>query len=342
MKNKKFKIALLTFAALMFGSSSVLLGSRIYDSLHRDEIVMAVAEGEEETFECSVKIEKPEHGKIVADIDKGHVGDIVTLNVDPNLGYLVSSISVNDVALIESEDTKGVYSFALVEGENVVKSAFVVDEELFGTFSTMYKQATEKDWTNLFTVENVIVLVKWVLDGGILLVMVRYFIRDKRLAAKLEKGVNETLEKIIPDTTKQAVVACVEATVKPIVSTLQAEMLQVTDAMNVYSKVMALSQENTPESRIAILNLLSSIRLSDTATIDDVKAYVQNAIDAQNKAYQDVLNSIADIKKDKAEFVEESTVEEKPVIEEEGPAIVEEESTIAEEPASDVDDGTQI
>ena len=330
MKNKGIKTTLLAIAALMFASSSALLGSRIYHTFHKDEAIMAIAEDEAETFECSVVIEKAEHGKIEADIIEGHIGDICTLDVSPSFGYLVSSISVNDVAIQESESIKGIYSFALAEGENVVKSSFVVDEELLGTFSTMYQQATEKDWTNLFTVENVIVIVKWVLDCGILLVMIRYFIRDKRLAAKLEKGVNETLEKIIPDTTKQAVIACVEATVQPIVATLQSEMLQVTDAMNVYSKVMALSQENTPESRIAILNLLSSIRLSDTATLDDVKAFVQDAIDKQNKAYNDVLASIQDIKKDKAEFLEQ------PVEEPEAP------SPIEEEPASDIDDGTQI
>lgn len=332
MKNKGIKIALLAFVSLMFVSSTALLVSRIYNAFHHDDVVMVMAEDEEpeEVFECSVKIEAAEHGKVVADIKEGHVGDIVTLDVTPSVCYLIESVSVNDVVLVESEETKGLFSFQLVAGENVVRSSFVVDEELLGTFSTMYQQATEKDWTNLFSVENVIVLVKWVLDGGILLVMIRYFIRDKKLSVKVEKSVKDTITNIIPDVTKQTVVATVEATVQPIVTNLQSQMFQITDAMNVFSKVMALSQENTPQARAAILDVLSSLRLSDTATIDDVRKYINDAMESYKKTYLEVLKGIEDIKKDKAEFIQKE------------PAKVEE---VKSEPAPvvmDKIDGTQI
>lgn len=323
MKKRSLKILLLTIASMMFVSTSALVASKLIKptevvEVHADDS-SSEPEQTEETFECSVVIAPVEHGSIKTDIKEGHIGDIVTITAKSDLLYLCESVSVNDVNLVESETTKGEYTFALVEGVNTIKSSFVVDQETLGVFAQMYDEARNKDWTNLFSMENVLVIVKWVLDGSILVTMVAYFIRDKKLSMKVEKTTKDTLNKIIPQSTKDTVVAAVEATVAPIVADLQSHMIEITSAMNVLTKVAALMQEDTPEAKVAVLEALSTIKIADMSSIQDVKIYIERLVRDQQKAYEEVMAKIADIKNQNIpapveEVKEEPKVEEPEVI----------------------------
>ena len=264
-----------------------------------------VVEPEVDETAATVVIEKGKHGKVEASILEGHEGDICELNVKAEILYLISSVSVNGTALVEDENISGLYKFVLVRGVNTVEATFAVNEELLGELSNIYAQARDKDWSNLFTVENLIAIIKWILDCGVLIALIRYYIRDKRLAAKVEKGVKESVEKIIPEATKKTVLATVEEVITPIFAQLKADNLDMTRAMSVFAKAMALGQENTPESRIAIIELLSQLNLSDEKTLAEVKAYIDRLF-AEHKATVDqVISSLDNIKAENEENIEE-------------------------------------
>lgn len=295
---KRFLTAICLGVISLFG---IGLGVSLSASQYNAPIaVLAEGEGEGggETVTakpCSVIIEKAEHGKISTDISEGEIGEIVTITADPSFGYLIDTISVNGVVLIESEDISGLFSFALVEGENKITGSFVVDEELFGTFATMYDQAMNKDWTNLFTVENLLVIVKWLLDGGVLILLARYYIKDKRLEKKVEENINNNMTKIIPDATKTTVVATVKNVVEPLFVNMQSEMITITEAMSVFAKCLALSQENTPEAKLAILNALQGLNISDQKAIENTKAYIEDLVKRAEKTYQETLTALNNI-----------------------------------------------
>lgn len=253
---------------------------------------------EPEDNSATVVIEKGKHGKVEASILEGVEGDICELTVKAELLYLTKAVSVNGVALIEDENISGLYKFALVKGVNTVTAEFIVNEELLGELSSIYSQVRDKDWSNLFTVENLIALIKWVLDCGVLIALIRYYIRDKRLAAKVEKGVKESVEKIIPEVTKQTVIATVKDVVEPMFAQLKADNIDMTKAMSVFAKAMALGQENTPESRIAIIELLSQLNLSDEKTLIEVKAYIDKLFADHLNTYNEVMNKLDEIGKD--------------------------------------------
>lgn len=276
---------------------------------------------EPEDLHAVVEIEKGKHFKVEADILEGEEGDICNLDVSPEFLYLVKSVTVNGTALIENETTSGLYSFALVRGVNVVSVSVVVNEELLGELSTIYAQMRDKDWSNLFTVENVITLVKWVLDCGILIAIIRYYIRDKRLAAKVEKATKESVEKIIPESTKQAVVATIREVLEPIFAQLKADNIELSRAMSAFAKCMALAQENTPESRTAIIDILSNLKISDEKTLADVKAYIDRLFAEHIATVDSVIKSLDNI------GVEEEPVDEEPT---------------EQLPLPDVGDGTSI
>ena len=84
-----------------------------------------------------------------------------------------------------------------------------------------------------------------------------------------------------------------------------------TKAMSVFTKAMALMQENTPESKVAILELLSQLNLSDEKTLSEVKLYIKNLIDEHLKQFKDVMSSLDKISAENKKIMEGSNEEEK-------------------------------
>lgn len=244
---------------------------------------------------ATIVVSKCEHAEIKTSLEEGAAGDICVININPDMFYLIKSVSVNGTALVESEETSGEFSFTLVEGENLIKAEIEIDEELFGRFSKMIEQANNKDWTNLFSVQNVITILSWVLDGGLLIVIIRYFIKDKKLADKVEKGAKSALEEILPTEVKEQVLIAVENVITPIFAKTEANMLEMHNAMNTFAKCFALSQENTPESRKAILDELTGLKVGDQTTINNVKQYIEEAVNKQNEQYLAALREIREL-----------------------------------------------
>lgn len=303
---KKFLIALGLIGIVGFGG---LMATKISSNP-----VLTFAEeevAEPEDLSATVVIGKLEHGTVEASILEGVEGDICKLNVNPDVLYVIGSVSVNDTALIEDENISGLYSFALVRGINTVTVKFAVNQELLGDLSIIFEQAQNKDWTRLFSVENIITLVKWVLDCGILIAIIRYYIKDKRLEKKIEEVVENILSKVLPNTLKEAVVEAIMKAVQPLFAQLQAQNVDLTNAMSVFAKCMALAQENTPESRTAILNELSKLNISDEATLNSVKAFIEKLFAENLQSYNEALAKIKEIGEANKAIMEEKPVEEK-------------------------------
>lgn len=266
-----------------------------------------ITEPEPPVAEATVVLPKLEHGEIEATILEGNVGDVCKLNIKAEILYIVKSVSVNGIALVEDENISGLYSFALVSGENTVSVSIVVNEELLGKLSTIYAQMRDKDWANLFTVENLLTLIKWVFDCGILIALIRYYVRDKRLAAKLEKATKEELDKIIPSTTRDTVVATIKDVLEPTFAQIKADNAEITKGMSAFAKAMALAQQDTPESRVAILELLSHLNFSDEKTINEIKNYIDKLFQEHINSYNEVMNSLNKISENNKEMIEEES-----------------------------------
>lgn len=333
------KKKILTFGLLGLGLSALIsLGF-----IKAKPAMMASADGEDiqeveptpepepEVFESKIVIDLVEHGSLKFSATEGHAGDIIIVTATPDWFYKIDAISVNGTALIESESVSGEYSFALVEGENKIKATFVVNQELLGAFASIYDQAMNKDWTSLFSVANIITLVKWVVDSGVLIMVIRYFIRDKKLAAKVEKTVKKSIETIVPEMTKETVNLTIKDVIQPIFAQTQAQMTEVMQGMNVFSKVLALMQENTPEARIAILDALSTLTLADLSSVAKVQEYIKELVTKQQETYNEVMERLDKIQESKKEQIVEEELVNDPAEEE-----------IPVEHTESVDNGTQI
>ena len=283
--------------------------------------VVAYAEGEEpeepsepevveEELPCKVVIAEVKHGSVEVDIKEGNVGDICTIMARHDLLYKVEGCVANGVLLEEDPEISGKFCFALIEGDNIIGVSFVVDEELCGALTKIVQEASDQDWTRLFTVENAIVIVKWLLDGGILIAMIRYFVKDKRLEKKLEDKVQETINKQIPETTKQVVLATVEQVITPMFTETKADYVELMKAANVLAKCFALAQEGTTDSKRAILDELSGLKIGDLETIGEVKKAIEEMVERHTKAYNDTLAAIKELGEKNKEYIGEPKVEE--------------------------------
>ena len=304
------KLAL--FGAGLLALVGVGFGLTVTHTMKANAPLIALAEEETpETLPCQVTIDPVKHGSVSVDISEGNIGDICTVTAKHDILYKVESVSVNGTALVESETTSGEFTFALVEGENKITASFIVDEELCGALTAIVQEATEKDWTNLFSVENAIVLVKWVIDGGVLIAMVRYYIKDKKLANKLEHTTKETLKSVIPEVTKDTVLTTIKTVITPMFEETKADYIEIMKGLNVFAKCFALSQDGSADSKRAILDELSGLKIGDLETIGEVKKYIEDMVERHTKAYEETLAAIKELGNKQDAYIGEPKIEEK-------------------------------
>lgn len=265
-----------------------------------------------ETYECKVVLDNITHGNVSIDKEEGHIGDIITITANADLFYLVENVSVNGIALIEDETTTGVYRFALVEGENKISAKFIIDKELLGEMSTLVEQASNKDWTNLFSVKNIITVVAFLLNSGILFAIARYYIKDKKLEKKVENKIETTVSNVLPDASKKIILEALEKLITPYFAQIQATTADLQVVMATMCRCLALAQEGTPEARIAITKELSALSLSDNALITAIQEKIEKFMKEQGDKMAQILNNLATIENNSEQIVEQANQEDKP------------------------------
>ena len=140
--------------------------------------------------------------------------------------------------------------------------------------SAIYEQAINKDWTHLFSLENVLRIVTFVLNGGILLVIARYFIQDKKIGDGVERGVSKTVSKVVPEAAKEAVLANTKEVLQPMFSEITAYQQDIIRVVGIMVKCIALMQEGTPDARRAILAELANLNIGDMQVIEQAKKFI--------------------------------------------------------------------
>lgn len=249
----------------------------------------------EDSYPCQVIIEQPEHGEISTDISFGEVGDIVTITATSDSLYEIEYVAVNDEML---EGIDGVYTFALVEGDNVITSSFILNQTIFGDLSTIVTEIQNQDWENL-----VYTIISLIFDSGIIIALITYLIRAR--------GLNKTMQNIsttvVPNTTKEVVKTLIE----PMFSQTVQDSAASREIMMVLVKCMVLMQQNTPEAKLAILDELAKLQnITDINSVNDVKKYIDNKIAEHNQKLEETLSSLNKISSRHEENVDDVVQEE--------------------------------
>ena len=142
----------------------------------------------------------------------------------------------------------------------------------------------------IFTPENVALIVGWVTTAITLIATVCKLasslkqLKEKNdvQATDITNVVVDTLNKIVDSKVNDKL----NQAIKPVVEFLQKNQ-NTTEAL---AKIIALSQENTPESRVAILDIIANMNVLPTALIESAKEDIKQE---QEQEIQEAQNTVA-------------------------------------------------
>ena len=116
----------------------------------------------------------------------------------------------------------------------------------------------------------------------------------KELAKKKAITTEEVCAKVV-ETLETTNKESVNKSINEVIAPLQKQVGDITPVLNSFAKILALSQENTPESRLAILELIQSIGNVSAKIVENAKAEVENQIKEEQKDKQDTIELLENI-----------------------------------------------
>lgn len=151
--------------------------------------------------------------------------------------------------------------------------------------------AWEKFVNEYLSAEKVAMYMSWVAYIGTIIGLVAN-------VNKLKKANNLTLKNVSDDVQKkieEVVGKRVEEESQKFLPAVIATQEKTNDILKIFSKILALSQENTPESRIAILQLIEEIGTAGKEIVENAKEAVKQEVELTEEHKQEVEEKLDEI-----------------------------------------------
>lgn len=224
---------------------------------------------DESTYPCKVVQSLSDGGDVVFDVEEGNVGDVVTAYVKADFLFSVSSVQVNGTALELTKD--GIYTFELVEGDNVFSVVFTVDNEKLAEVLALVENVKQNGISSLFTMSNLLNLIQWIittlLGSGFLFTL----IRTKKLKAKTVEEVYSAASKAINDVNATTMKEFLNVTVEKTLEVVNTKIGGLDECMKVLCRCFILMQDDKPENKLAIVEELTNLANNDEALTKKIK-----------------------------------------------------------------------
>lgn len=136
------------------------------------------------------------------------------------------------------------------------------------------------EWAEQWFSPQTITTLTAVLTGLVAVVKLAY---ELKKAAKDKKLTIEQIQEMVLGQMRESMPADVKAEFDKYLPELKAYAEQSNKIMAAFAKILALSQENTPESRLAILELIQELGILSDSFVEKAKAEVE----AQKKAQEE-------------------------------------------------------
>ena len=247
-------------------------------------------------YPCNVvlDISNKNYGDVLSDIEGGEIGDIVTLKVSPNILCKITNVTANGTQLLKNED--GNYTFALAEGDNVVRVEFAVDNEQLTYLADQIGNIKNGNWEDILTIENLFLCIYWIMS---LLMSSGFFvtlIKNKKIKTKT----TEEVANVIKEANELSIIETVNKILEKVLGDTFIKYLEKTDrideTMRVLTRCFVLSQENTPEARLAIIKELTNLETNQKELTDKVKAMILEEISKNNLEVENKKKAIEALK----------------------------------------------
>ena len=256
---------------------------------------------------CKVVIKTNEYGDVLTDILEGNVGDIVTVYAKGNLFCRIKSLKVNGVDLVKNED--GNYQFALVLGENTINAEFEINNEDIKRIATLIDGVKETGIDNLFTMKNLMLLLGYVINAVIASGFFVTWIKTKKIKTETQEDIMKTVKDIIEKENAKAVKEFLLDILKPIFDNLDMKLESVEELTSTLTKCFILSQEGTPESRLAIIEELTKNQKKNAELSEEVKKIIAEEIAKKDEKEKKKAETIKELEEANKKIVESEKTE---------------------------------
>ena len=201
--------------------------------------------------------------------------------------YKIESVTVNGVNLTANEE--GNYEFLLVEGENIISATFVVDNEELGAIANLLADAKDGEWEEILTLSNLITLIYWLITTVFTSGFFVTLLKSKKIKAKTTEEITALVETIVSSKLGDGVKSFLQDTILPLFEQYNVKINYTEETCKVLARCFALSQENTPEARLAIINELTKFKTAEKDLNEEVTKIINEQI-AKNEEEKAQLN----------------------------------------------------
>lgn len=259
------------------------------------------SEGEEVVHNAFVTVNKNDYGDILVDITEGNAGDVVTISAKPYILCKVIKVVANGVELTANED--GNYTFALIEGENIISVEFELNNEQLAEIMKLIESTKGKNLEDIFTIENISTILTWlitmVFSSGFFVTL----IKTKKIKADTIKQVEDVMNSEL----YKAVESYLKDTFGPSFDALSEKLKTTEDVCTTLARCFILSQENTPEARIAIINELTALKKTDEELSEQVRQIIDKEINKNKELAEQKKKAIEELEKQNEEITSIAT-----------------------------------
>lgn len=253
----------------------------------------SILESEVVELPCKVIVTAAQYGDIIVDKESGNVGDIVTVYAKPYSLFKLKSITVNGTALVANAD--GIYTFAMIEGENKVSAEFEISQSEVSYILGLIEDAKNGNFEDIFSLKNLLMLISWAISlfmgSGFCITL----LKSKKIKAQTAQEISEAVDAATKSEVAKGISAFLSEQFGPSFDALSTSINDISETCQSMARCMVLGQENTPEARLAIIQELSSKSKKAESLADEVKKIVHAEMADAEKAKQDKLDLIEEL-----------------------------------------------
>lgn len=237
--------------------------------------------------------------------EKAKLGTIITFGVGENSFLTLSFVSINETGELIVPNEDGIYSFE-VKGDTKLFLNFEINSNLL---LKEFVNIPKDKWEELLTIENILLLVQFLLTT---LFSSGFFValyKTKKIKAQTTEEISKAVDFVVSDSVKQSVDKFLSSLFKETVENISKKTDGIAETTKVMARCFALSQEGTPESRLAIMEELTKLKTYEAELSEKIKKIINDTIAKNNQIQEEKVKALEEIKEANEKIIVE-TVEE--------------------------------
>lgn len=176
-------------------------------------------------------------------------------------------------------------------------AAVVYADETSGEPDVVEEQPVEekdevKEWLNeFFSPDKIAMYISWITYIGTIIGLVGNIKKLKQSNNLTLKNVSDEVKTVLQETISEEVSKKFDDMLPSILQTQE----KTNQIMSIFAKILALSQENTPESKVAILNLIEELGTVSKEVVDNAKEVIDAGVKLAEQAKEELDQKIDEI-----------------------------------------------